>query len=239
MALLEVVKHTRKIWSIAMVKEKQWFHKVGEILIEIAIIVFAISFSLFIEHQREESADHKLEKEFLSGLTTDLKHDRGQLDTARDMYRNMGKAFNYFSRMSDTTTIKADSINLYYNYLISSTDFLPESAHYQALKSTGKLYVIEDKKLLNRIIDLYENKMPSLTYAIRFMNDKKENGIVAFMDTHLKIEGKRDNFRETVTNPIARNYLRKGGYMTAILMQFDETMKAIDGILSDGTPKGE
>lgn len=230
MAFLEVIKHSRNILSITMTKNKSWLHKAGEIAIEILIIVFAISFSLFLERQREESNDHKLEKDFYSGLTIDLKQDREQLQSDRKFFVNMSHAFDYFKRMSDTTKLNADSINVNYNYLISSSDFVSNSAHYQALKSTGKLSIIENKELLNQIISLYETKIPILISSTRFFNDKKEHGIIAYAESHMRM-GKNTNILQVMSDPIAKNYLLTGGYITQIINNYDDALKAVDAVL--------
>src|SRR4051812_19152197 len=47
MAELEVVKHTKKVYKIWNSKEHSFWHKAKEFLIEIFIIVFAVSLSIW------------------------------------------------------------------------------------------------------------------------------------------------------------------------------------------------
>ena len=68
MAEQEVIKHTKKIFGLWNTKSSFW-HKVSELLLEIFIIVFAVTISIYfhdrseLKHQRHET------KEFLLGFT--------------------------------------------------------------------------------------------------------------------------------------------------------------------------
>lgn len=143
----------------------------------------------------------------------------------------MDRAFRYFTKMKDTTKINVDSINTYYGNLISSSDFIPNSAHYQALKSTGKLYIIENKKLLNQIINLYETKVPILISSTKFFNDRKERGLINYTESHLHMS-KINNVVQVMSDPLAKNYLITGGYIRQIIMNYDDTLKSLDDIIA-------
>ena len=54
--------------------------------------------------------------------------------------------------------ISADSLTLYIDQTQSYVTLMPQFSDYEALKSTGKLYKISDFDLLQKIIDLYDNK---------------------------------------------------------------------------------
>jgi len=75
MSSLEVLKHARNVFSIIKGKTLKSKHKIVEVFIEIAIIVFAISLSLYLERWREEKDDHHIETRFLEGLKADLGTD--------------------------------------------------------------------------------------------------------------------------------------------------------------------
>src|ERR1700744_6222005 len=93
MAEHEIIKHTREIVKVVK-KPGDIKHKIGDILLEIAIIVFAITLSLFVERYREHQQEQTLEHNFLSNLSVDLKEDVKQLAGDMDTYRRMDAGFN-------------------------------------------------------------------------------------------------------------------------------------------------
>ena len=60
--------------------------------------------------------------------------------------------------INDISEIDADSLTLYIDQTQSYVTVMPQFSDYEALKSTGKLYKISDFDLLQKIIDLYDNK---------------------------------------------------------------------------------
>src|SRR5436190_21769102 len=83
MAEQEVIKHTKKIFTV-WGSNKGFWHKLGEFLIEIIIIVFAISLSIYV-HDRSELKHQRHEtKEFLLGLKQDLKTDPAETHDAKN-----------------------------------------------------------------------------------------------------------------------------------------------------------
>jgi hypothetical protein len=74
MAEQEVIKHTKKVFTVWGSKKSFW-HKLGEFVLEMLIIVFAITLSIYL-HDRsvKKHQDHET-KEFLLGLKEDLKTD--------------------------------------------------------------------------------------------------------------------------------------------------------------------
>jgi len=82
MAEQEVIKHTKKVFTLWSGSKGFW-HKLGEFILEIFIIVFAISLSIYlhdrsvVKHQRHET------REFLLGLKEDLKTDLLEMEEDR------------------------------------------------------------------------------------------------------------------------------------------------------------
>ena len=69
----EIVKHVEAAYKVANDPEKNWLHKLKEILIEIFIIVFAVTLSIWFHNWSDSLHEHKEEREFLRGLKTDLQ----------------------------------------------------------------------------------------------------------------------------------------------------------------------
>ncbi|MEO6547678.1 MAG: hypothetical protein ABIN94_06745 [Ferruginibacter sp.] len=86
MAEQEVIKHTKKIFSVWRSKDHGWWHKAKEFIIEIAIIVFAISLSGWFHNRSEHQHQQQDVKEFLSGLKKDLTSDIAEMTADRESY---------------------------------------------------------------------------------------------------------------------------------------------------------
>lgn len=75
----EVSKHVKQAYKIWKRPGINWKEKLTEIIIEILIIVFAVSLSLYLERWREKNHDDQIEKHFLTGVRSDLQSDIKEL----------------------------------------------------------------------------------------------------------------------------------------------------------------
>jgi hypothetical protein len=168
MAEDEIIKHTKKAYHIFSSGEHGWAHKLREILVEIIIIVFAVSVSIWLHNWSESKHDQKEAKEFFAGLKKDLEADITNMTNSKIFYANTLQGIRYFASAGDGNNINQDSISKYSGIFFNSTDLEPHIARYEGLKSSGKFRIIENKELLNNIIDLHE----SIVQRIQDLNDK-------------------------------------------------------------------
>ena len=99
MADQEVVKHVKAAIAASRDKNKSWKHKLQEILLEVGIIVFAVSLSIWLHGWAEDRKDHQEEREFLLGLRQDLQADVKEMMGDRDTYSYCLKGVKYFERV--------------------------------------------------------------------------------------------------------------------------------------------
>jgi hypothetical protein len=71
----EVTKHTKKIYDTVKSRKHSFAEKLKEILIEICIIVFAVTLSIWLHSWSEHRHEQKEVSEFLKGLKEDLSND--------------------------------------------------------------------------------------------------------------------------------------------------------------------
>src|ERR1700761_4946454 len=82
----EIADHAKKAFKAMHNHEKTFWEKTKEVLFEILIIVFAVTFAAFIERTREHYKERSEAKEFVLGLKSDLKNEIQQLqDSKKDM----------------------------------------------------------------------------------------------------------------------------------------------------------
>jgi hypothetical protein len=160
----EVIKHTKKAYNIAKSPKNSWKHKAQEILIEILIIIFAVSISIWLSNWSERRNDKKEQKEFLTGLKEDLRINIENMGRSKQFYDFSLNGMNYFLSTGRAKVINKDSINKYSGLFFSSTDLDPIIGRYEGLKSSGKFKIIENKALLNNIINLHESIIQRIQY---------------------------------------------------------------------------
>ena len=168
MAENEIIKHTRKAHDIIKSSGKSIRHKLGEIFIEIVIIIVAVSVSIGLHNWNERRHDRQEEKEFFIGLKKDLQSDMENMASSQKMYEFNLRGISYFLKAGKGESVNHDSVNRYSDCFFSSTDLDPHIARYEGLKSSGQFTIIENKELLNSIIELHE----SIIQRIQDLNNK-------------------------------------------------------------------
>ena len=112
MAEQEVIKHTKKIFGI-WGSEKGFWHKAGEFFMEIVIIVFAVTLSIYLhdrsvlKHQRHDT------KEFLLGLKQDLQTDIKEMNDDKKSFEKSSLGFSYITSRKINQAPDPDSIAKY------------------------------------------------------------------------------------------------------------------------------
>jgi hypothetical protein len=221
MAEQEIIKHTKKVFKVATDPRKNWKEKLAEIVLEIFIIVFAISLSLYLHERAEKKEEHHLQDEFLLGLKEDLQNDIKELSEDSVAYVRNLKGFRYFKQLSADQTLP-DSVPFYWSTLFNANILMPNDSRFQGLKSAGKLYVISDKKLLNDILDLYQEKIPALLIATEMYREVKNNRLVPFLENNLTATSKTDNNLKALlkTSAQLRNYMSYDTFISNILSRY-------------------
>src|SRR4051812_6320510 len=95
MAEQEVAKHTKKVYTIMKDKEHSFWYKLKEFLLEIFIIVFAITVSLWLHNWSEHRKEQSEVKTFLLGLKKDLQADIIEMKSDQQSYNIQQNAYQY------------------------------------------------------------------------------------------------------------------------------------------------
>ena len=163
MAEQEVIKHTKKVYKVWNSKEHSFWQKLKEFLIEIFIIVFAITLSIWVHNKSEHAHQQDDVKKFLIGLKSDLKSDLAEMQNDRASYLDQQAAFSYIAGVRQNhNLISFDSLRKYSNWLFNTTALEPNNGRFEGFKSSGKIGWIENEELQNDIMDLYQEDIVSL-----------------------------------------------------------------------------
>jgi hypothetical protein len=177
MAELEVIKHTKKIKNIFH-SDNPLVEKLIEFLVEIVIIVFAVSITIWFHDLAEHRHQQKEVKEFLLGLKQDLKSDLVEMQSDTRGYQYQQAAFVFFGSMEPVATGNMDSLKKYTDGIFNKVELVQNNGRFEGFKSSGKIGNIENKKLQNDILDLYQELIPSLLGTTQLYNEKKDRLII-------------------------------------------------------------
>jgi hypothetical protein len=162
MAEQEVIKHTKKIYKIWNSKEHSAWQKVKEFSVEVFIIVFAVSVSIWFHNKSEHAREQTEVKHFLLGLKSDLTNDLKEMKSDRESYINQKATFTYIISVKAQESFQSDSVNKYKQFVFNTTALNPNNGRFEGFKSSGKIATIENEMLQNDIMDFYQENIVSL-----------------------------------------------------------------------------
>ena len=208
MADQEIIKHVKSAIETSRDHNKKWPQKLREILLEIAIIVFAVSLSIWLHNWSEDRKDRQEEREFLAGLKQDLETDIREMNTDIAVYQDEAIAIHYFERVGMGEALNKDSLGAYLNRLFTTTQLAPEISRFEALKGSGRMSIIRNKELLLNITDLYAKGFPYIIQTNNFINSLRQNNLTPFLYAHLQLDPhapiKGTNWQEVFQMPQMR-----------------------------------
>ena len=99
MAEQEVIKHTKKVFNILGNKNSSFWHKLKDFVLEIFIIVFAISISIWFHNWSEHKKEQKTAKTFLIGLKGDIQADIIETEDILKTYDEYKLLYTYLNSL--------------------------------------------------------------------------------------------------------------------------------------------
>ncbi len=180
----ELRKHIKNIVTETVNRKKSIWKRVADIALECLIIVFAVSFAVFMERQREHKHEQQEASEFLQGLKLDLENDIAEMKNDRASYVSMETSYNYFSKKEKPNL---DSNKKYVQYIGDVIELLPNIGRYVGFKSSGKMNTVENSDLRNKIHDLYEETVPGLLNSTTYFNNRRRENEKIFIENDFDI----------------------------------------------------
>jgi hypothetical protein len=201
----EIIKHAKKAYKSMKDPSKSVGHRVLEIVIEICIIVFAVSLSIWL-HGRSEHAKEQAEvKEFLLGLKDDLNQTIASCKGNITIYGDCKIRYNFLSSIKRSGKPNMDTLNKYFSEITSTPVLSIRSSRYEGFKSSGKLEGIENKKLLSDILGFFQEDIPDLQGSIRGWNSFRTELREMIVDKLVENDDGTDNRIEFLTIPKVHN----------------------------------
>ena len=232
MAEQEVIKHTKKVFGLWKTNNPAW-HKIGDFILEIFIIVFAITVSIYF-HDRSELRHQRHEtKEFLLGLKEDLKTDIEEMNQDKSSFKQSEKAFAYITGRKLDQSLSPDTIRKYYGWIFNTTGLVPNSGRFEGFKSSGKIGTIENKELQNNIMDLYQENIPNLINSTNFYTSKKQNLFQYVALNRKRVTDSTTNLVSVLSTDEAYNMCVSLTFVQEILDRYDTCIHKMNVIIRD------
>jgi hypothetical protein len=233
MAEDEIAKHTKKIYKIWSANELNFWHKLNEVLVEIVIIVFAVTVSIWFHNRSEHHHQQQDVKIFLLGLQKDLTADIAEMQEDRHSYDMQRNAFLYIKNAKLGATLNNDSIVYYSNWIYNTTALNPNNGRFEGFKSSGKLGFIENHSLQNDILDLYQENIPSLLSSTSNYINKKEILFQYLQKTLHRTTDSTNNLSEVLRTEEAHNISQVLSFTDEITGRYDATINKMKKIINE------
>jgi hypothetical protein len=181
MAEEKIIHHSANALHILQNKETGWAKKLKEFFVEILIIVFAVSITLLLHNWNDERHEHRLEREFLSGIKSDL--DSGSVDLAGGIASFRSNLDYFINVRQQLTTHQFNAAYIDSNswQLANTSYFVFDMGRFEAFKSSGYLRLIENQTLLKDLMTLYTIKIPFQIEADHLVFDNRRR----YFDEHI------------------------------------------------------
>ncbi|WP_431216128.1 hypothetical protein ACQ86N_16700 [Puia sp. P3] len=211
----ELAKHTKKIYKTLTKPGHTMIEKLKEVAVEIFIIVFAVTLSIWLHSWSDHRQRAKRGGEFLKGLQEDLGKDIAMLERKRIDISQLDSGYQVLLK----TANQPSAINpglLYFNVSV----IRPAIGRYEGFKSSGKIGLVENDSLKQLLLVYYEQTIPDLVYGEGFVNSLQ----VKLLDAQA---GKDDKVS-------LQDYIRSGKIMGLVQISdnnFRNNIRAYDDML--------
>lgn len=232
MADQEVAKHTKKIYKTWTSKEHGFWHKLKEFILEIIIIVFAVSISIWFHNRSEHSHQQEDVKIFLLGLKKDLTADIAEMQQDKESYQMQRVAFGYINHTKRGEQLNKDSVNHYSRWLLNTTSLNPNNGRFEGFKSSGKIGLIENDSLQNDIMDLYQENIPALLAATNGYVSRKNILFEYLQKNHRRLTDSTTNFDEVLNTEEAHNISLVLSYTDEIMARYQAAIEKMQKIIN-------
>lgn len=167
----EVTKHTRKIYQELKNRQHSFWEKVREIIVEVLIIVFAVTLSIWLHNWSDHRAEQRQTDEFLAGIQDDLAKDIEIMEDGKTGFTLVARNFRYLEVLDSTKGIDTTNEHVIANHLDFENRFTHANvARYEGFKSNGKIGTIEEDSLKQAILQYYQQTIPAVNDGEEIVN---------------------------------------------------------------------
>ncbi len=229
MADLEVINHLKKAIHTVQQPEPPLGHKVKKLALEIFIIVFAVSLSIWLHSWSESRHEQEEVRHFLAELRHDLKADILQYRESQNDYATKARVFSALAKPDPDPA----EVSQLYAIIHDFDQPMPSLGRYESFKFSGKIGYINRPGMAGNIIRLFEEDVRRLQHRtndyVRLQNlyhDKLNEQLIYGSE-------QESNIRAIAGKGIFQNLARDLRHTQAIQEGYGRCMDRIDQILTD------
>jgi hypothetical protein len=157
-----MIRHSMKIFKMARYSKHSIMKKAGEIFFEIFIIVFAVSFSIWLHGITEHRKEQKEVRAFLTCIRSDISKDLKWLKDDVETFEKCNVTYKKIIQLTPAQIDSMDRLNQDLNFPFSLFMNKINSGNYEGFKSSGKIGNIENDSLRMKILSYYQIIAPMI-----------------------------------------------------------------------------
>ena len=139
---------------------KYFKYAIGEIVLVVVGILIAVQINTWNQNRQNRIQETLILNELLNEYTNNLDQLNSKISIRNEIFKSSFKVLVY--RTDDRINLIADSLNLHLSRILTRPTFDPELGVTNELNSSGKLYLLTNGNLRNRI-----TAFPSLLSEVR------------------------------------------------------------------------
>jgi hypothetical protein len=200
-------------------------------LVEILIIVFAVTVSIWLHNWSEHNHVQKETKQFLQGLKVDLANDIEEVKSDKIAYEDQQKTFQFITKIKMNEILNRDSLKEYSNWIFNTASLNTNSGRFEGFKSSGKIGNIENQELQNDIMDFYTENIPSLLISTTGYIHRKELLEQCINKSKIRLNDSTTNLNVILSQPEAQNICGTLSYATGVIDRYDSCIAKAEKIV--------
>lgn len=226
MAELEVIKHTKKMHEIATNKKHTLLEKVKEIGLEIFIIVFAVSLSIWLHGWSEHKHEQEQVEKFLIGLKSDIQNDVNDSKTIIKQFQDFGKTYESLSHLDKNKPYNHEVLKKQLAYINTNTFLRPNIYRFNGFVSSGRIGNIENDSLSINILKYYQQILSEVNSSESGWISRQKK-LQTYLEENLNNPESIEENWSLLTNP-------KGKQLTKNLIPWSQIYQRYNNLIKSG-----
>lgn len=206
-------------------------------LTNLLVVILGISIAFYLESYKEEKNNRNQEQKYIESIRADLKVDIETLDTLMSINKSISEALVTLSDASIGSSYGSDTALMNYIFRIQyNPPFSPQRTTYESLKASGKMDLIGDFELRNKVVDLYEQYYRGTNEFDNSINEHVRDFVKPFYIENVKFTSGQSISSDFLTRDEFRNMIFAYRYLFIAKDKFYKTvMEKADSLRIDLT----
>jgi Family of unknown function (DUF6090) len=224
----EIQGHAKKVYKVWNNPKKSIWEKIKDIAIEVGIIVFAITVSIWFHNMSEKGHKKEEVNVFLAGLKKDISDDIAQCKNCLAFFHNRDTFFNtVINNPSSINEIVVKDSTTLVNKLFTNVWLVPTDSRYEGFKFSGKMENIENDSLKYQILSYYQAYISRLKFSENSWRSNQSKLLTYWGENIIENEKGGDNGLEILKNHQAR-------YLCKQLMPYTQLFDRYQAVIEQG-----